>query len=116
MLLLSSGLWFQMVTGVITTKLFTETIAPVLGIIISNGIYLTGVPAIQKARADSTLGDLNPLPFAMSLANSLAWCGYGFVTKNPFIIFSDAMGIILGLYNTMTGVWLADDGERKRLE
>ena len=38
MLLLGSGLGFQMAAGAITTTLFTQTIAPCLGVAISNGM------------------------------------------------------------------------------
>lgn len=49
--------------------LFTETIAPTLGTMFSNGMYLSGLPAILEAREKGRLGSLNPIPFAMSLAN-----------------------------------------------
>jgi len=97
-------------------SLFTETIAPTLGTFFSNGMYLSGVPAIIEARENGKLGQLNPIPFAMSLANCVAWLGYGFVTKNPFVFYANGLGVLLGLYSTMTGVRLADPDKRKLVE
>lgn len=103
-------------TSAAMVALFTETIAPTLGVVIEYILYATSVPAMQKVRAEAKLGSLNPLPFVVSLANCVAWCGYGFVTKNPFIILSNLVGVLSGLYNTMTSVRHADNENRKLIE
>jgi len=95
---------------------FTEKIAPTLGTVIANGMFLTGLPPIQAARKNGSMGSLNPIPFAMILANCVAWLNYGFVTQNPYVFYANALGSMLGLHMTLTGVRLATPNARKSLE
>lgn len=95
---------------------FTEKVAPTLGTGIANAMFVSGIPAVQKARAAGTLGELNPVPFAMVLANCMAWVSYGCITQNPYAYWANAPGILLGMYMVMTGMQLGDSVARKQME
>lgn len=49
---------------------FATTVAPALGATIANAMFLSGLPAVNKARKDGDLGDLNPLPFPIGTSLS----------------------------------------------
>lgn len=55
------------------------------------------------------LGPLNPLPYPLMLANTLAWCSYAFTQGDYFIFWSNAPGTLITLFHTVTAygaVWL----------
>lgn len=95
---------------------FTEKVAPTMGTAIANGMFLAGLPAVQAARASQALGELNPVPFAMVLANCMAWVSYGCIIQNPYCYWSNAPGLLLGLYMVMTGMQLGSAEVRKSME
>ena len=98
------------------TDVFAAQIAPMLGTVVANVMFLASLPAVLDARAAGALGNLNPVPWAMILANCVAWLHYGYLKANPFIFFSNALGTLLGLFYTMTGVALGDAAQRARME
>jgi len=103
--------------SMITQEVLLTTVAPALGAVIANGMFLAPLAAVNKARKDGTLGDLNPLPFPAIIGNCVAWLAYGYTTKNPYVFASNAVGPLLGLWFTTTGIGLAKSApERKKLE
>ena len=59
---------------------FTTRIAPTLGTVVANCMFLSGLPAVLGARRAGSLGDLNPVPWAFVLVNCLAWLHYSYLT------------------------------------
>lgn len=96
--------------------IFLEQIAPKLGTVIANVMFLTSVPPVLEARKNKALGDLNPIPFAVIVGNCAAWVAYGLLTSNPYILISNGPGVILGLFYTMTAVRLADEKTKGTVE
>jgi hypothetical protein len=43
------------------------------------------IMAVFKARKEWSLGELNPIPFAVTWANCAAWTGYGFASKDVWM-------------------------------
>lgn len=105
---------FTMSAGAMTV--FTEQVAPTLGTLIANTMFLSTMPAIRAARRDSDFGELNAVPFAMTVGNCVSWLSYSFIIANPYVFWSNAPGLLLGLFYTMTAVRLAKPAARKTLE
>lgn len=51
---------------------FMNVVAPVIGLTLANMMFFSGVPAMLRCKAENSLGDMNPGPFPVVLANS-AW-------------------------------------------
>lgn len=94
---------------------FASTVAPSLGVALSNAMFLSAVPAVLEARKNGSLGDLNPVPWAFILANCIAWLHYSFCVSNPYAFASNALGAVLGLFFTLTGVALGTPSQRNQL-
>lgn len=46
--------------------------------------------------------ELNPLPFVGIFANCTAWLLYGTLTKDPYVYFSNILGLPLGVFYVFT--------------
>jgi len=88
----------------VPTMSFATTTAPVIGALLTNGMYLAGVPAVQAARKKGSLGALNPLPFAMLLGNCVGWTSYGFLAEDYYLVAGNMPGILLGLWMYATAL------------
>ena len=51
------------------------------------------LPAVLQCRKDKSMGDVNPLPFALLLGNGMGWVIYGAATKN-FFVFAGNIGAV----------------------
>ena len=69
-------------------------------------MFLACWPAVAQARTAKNLGALNPLPFAFTFANCVGWLHYGFVCRNHYVFWSNALGCVLGLLYTTTALKL----------
>jgi len=82
------------------------TVVPACGAVLANGMFLASWPAVAQARTSKNLGALNPLPFAFTFANCVGWLHYGFVCRNHYVFWSNALGCVLGLLYTTTALKL----------
>jgi solute carrier family 50 protein (sugar transporter) len=57
---------------------------------------------IMKARHNRHLGNINPLPFAITFVNNLGWVIYGSMLSNYYIFSSCIFGVLFGLFYTIT--------------
>ena len=87
-------------------RLIATTVVPACGAVLANGMFLASWPAVAQARTSKQLGALNPLPFAFTFANCLGWLHYGFVCRNHYVFWSNALGCVLGLLYTTTALKL----------
>ena len=87
-------------------RVIATTVVPVCGAVLANGMFLASWPAVAQARTSKQLGALNPLPFAFTFANCLGWLHYGFVCRNHYVFWSNALGCVLGLLYTTTALKL----------
>lgn len=91
------------------------TVAPAVGAVLTNGMFLAGVPAVQAARDKGSLGALNPLPFAMVLVNCVAWTSYGMLGGDPFVVVGNLPGVFVGFWMYTTAQKVGTAEQRQQL-
>jgi len=67
---------------------------PVLGVILSNALYFSSMPAVLRIARSGHLGKLNVLPQALMVLSTNAWMSYGLSVPNKFIVMSNLPGAI----------------------
>ena len=70
------------------------TWCPTVGCFTSNALYLSPLMAVLERTKAGSLGDLNPLPAAITVLSSAAWLMYGLSISNPYITASNLPGLI----------------------
>ena len=77
-------------------------VAPALGTIICFGMWLSPMKAVLEARRTKSLnlssGPLNPIPFAITVANCIAWTTYGCQKRDLFLLFANGSGLTCGIF------------------
>ncbi|EKX50862.1 hypothetical protein GUITHDRAFT_58967, partial [Guillardia theta CCMP2712] len=91
-------------------------IAPIIGIIFNNILLLAHIPTILACRRKGTLGEVNPMPFPLIVANSLSWCFYSVCSRDPLVFCGNFGGCISGLWYYSSALQLADAPTRLRVE
>ena len=71
-----------------------DTLAPYLGIL----CFLAPLPTIHQIRRDKTVGNLPLLPYSSMITNSFVWFLYGILKAAPSVLYSNAVGVVLGVY------------------
>ena len=66
---------------------------PALGVITSNCLYFAPLAAVLERSKEGSMGDLNPLPAAVTVLSTLAWLQYGLFIANPFVVASNVPGL-----------------------
>ncbi|EFJ53175.1 hypothetical protein VOLCADRAFT_102793 [Volvox carteri f. nagariensis] len=59
--------------------------------------------------------ELNPLPFGVTIANCIAWLGYGLLKHDPFVTAPNAAGVLIAVFMTLTAFGLADDTAQHKM-
>ena len=80
----------------------TQIVAPTLGSILGLVMLLSPMKAVLHVHATEHLGDINPLPYPMTIINCIGWVIYGAVTADPFIAPANIVGIMAGSFFTFT--------------
>lgn len=88
---------------------------PSLGVIIGTLMFLSPLKAVLDMRRNGRIGDLNPIPFPIVVANCIAWVGYGIVNKDAYVFLANDPGILLGMFYTLSAYGYADIKTRNRL-
>ncbi|KAG2445336.1 hypothetical protein HYH02_008801 [Chlamydomonas schloesseri] len=92
-----------------------DTVVPGMGAVISILMYLSPLKAVLKAQREKHLGDLNPIPFSIAIANCIAWLGYGLLKKDPFVCAPNAPGVLIGTFMSITAHGMADEAAKQRI-
>lgn len=79
-------------------SVLTAVVAPSLGVVICNIMFLAHMPAVRAAIRTQKLGKLNPDPFKMIIGNCLTWTLFGFFSNDVYIILSNLPGVNFALY------------------
>lgn len=79
---------------------------PTLSVIINNIMFLTPMLAVLDARKKGSLGDLNPLPFAMIVLTTIGWVYYSIMLQNYFLFFANCPGMIMGFFFSLSSIKL----------
>lgn len=58
-----------------------EYVCPTLGAITANQMFAAPYFAVQNAISNGSLGDLNPLPWAFQLGNTIGWVIYSMLIQ-----------------------------------
>jgi solute carrier family 50 (sugar transporter) len=67
--------------------------APVAGVFTSNALYFSPLAATLERTKAGSMGDLNPLPAAITVLSTIAWLQYGLSVANPFVVASNVPGL-----------------------
>jgi solute carrier family 50 protein (sugar transporter) len=78
-------------------SLVTSVLAPALGTVLANIMWVSPIKAILEARASDNLGNLNPIPFAVTLINCIGWTMYAVLRGDLYLFFANCYGIIISL-------------------
>ncbi|PNW81052.1 hypothetical protein CHLRE_07g340700v5 [Chlamydomonas reinhardtii] len=81
---------------------FTEHVVPIFGNILACAMLVSPFPAVLRLRAAGKLGDINPLPYPMTVVNAAGWVAYGFAVANPYIFPANVVGFLAGVFFTFT--------------
>ena len=66
--------------------------APAMGVLTSNALYFSALPAVLAARKSGDLGPFNPLPSTIMIHSVFGWLCYGLAVSNPWIVASNLPG------------------------
>ncbi|KAG1680971.1 hypothetical protein FOA52_009930 [Chlamydomonas sp. UWO 241] len=92
-----------------------QTVVPAAGAVISTVMYASPLPTVYKASVNRAIGDINPIPFCVTIANTLIWLVYGLLKHDPFITTPNTPGVAMALWATVMAYGLADDKVRSQL-
>ncbi|KAL9182045.1 hypothetical protein ACHAXT_012388 [Thalassiosira profunda] len=79
---------------------FCDLIAPYCGVI----CFLAPFPTIMQVSRNKTVGNLPLLPYSSMVANGFVWVCYGLLKSLPSVLYSNAVGVVLGAYYFATFV------------
>ncbi|KAK9831525.1 hypothetical protein WJX81_005913 [Elliptochloris bilobata] len=71
--------------------------------------------AILRTRRTLNLGELNSLVFPVIVANCGGWVAYGIVRLDPFVFAPNALGVLLGLFYSLSALCFADKQAQDRI-
>jgi len=67
--------------------------APIAGIFTSNALYCAPLMAVLERTRAGSMGELNPVPAAVTVLSTVAWLQYGLASANPFVVASNLPGV-----------------------
>ncbi len=94
-------------------ELITKWIAPSAGVVIANIMFATPMRAVLRARRESHLRDLNPVPWPAITGNCIAWIGYSYIKRDWFVFAANEPGFIMGIFYSLTAINLAPNGKTR---
>lgn len=86
-----------------------DFLLPGCGVITSSLIYLSPMPAVQKALETTSASALNSFVYAMMIVNGTVWILYGCVIRNWFVLLANILGIPLALFYYSAALHLEKD-------
>ena len=89
---------------------------PVVGVVLSNALYFSSVPDIQRAVQRGHIGSLNVLPQATMVISTISWVSYALSVPNGFIAASNLPGVLVAVWYIVTALPLVPrDNYRQRV-
>mmetsp|Transcript_19702 Transcript_19702/g.32379 ORF Transcript_19702/g.32379 Transcript_19702/m.32379 type:complete len:236 (-) Transcript_19702:660-1367(-) len=95
-------------------NVFTRTVAPAIGVVVSQFLFLGPLSAVLECRRLNELGAVNPYVFPMIWANCIGWVSYGFFSMNLYITLGNLFGIFWGLFYSFSAYGLTQNWQVKR--
>ena len=74
-----------------------EKVFPVLGVFLSNALYLAPAPAVYNAVRAGALGQFNVLPQAVMVHSTISWIFYALSVPNPYIAAANLPGAVAAI-------------------
>ncbi|GBG34219.1 Bidirectional sugar transporter SWEET11 [Hondaea fermentalgiana] len=97
--------------------IFVSQIAPRAGVVATELLHLGPLHAVLKARRKGSLGNLDPVLFALTTPQSILWCIYGSLSGETYYILGSIGGVVLGMFYLMTVMRLVkDEAQVRRME
>lgn len=84
------------------TDIIVNIVCPLLGVLISNAMWLAPFKLVMQARESRHLGSVNPIPFAVTFINNIGWVMYASLLSNYYIFCSSVLGVLFALFYTIT--------------
>ncbi|KAI9350213.1 sugar efflux transporter for intercellular exchange-domain-containing protein [Obelidium mucronatum] len=84
-------------SGSTTCEIVLQYVVPSIGCVSGILLQLAPAPAVKDAFNAESLGNLNTLPFALLVQNSLAWVGYGWYIRDYFVFIPNVIGWTCGM-------------------
>mmetsp|Transcript_27373 Transcript_27373/g.74022 ORF Transcript_27373/g.74022 Transcript_27373/m.74022 type:complete len:238 (-) Transcript_27373:778-1491(-) len=100
---------------VVSSDVVLKGIVPVLGCTVSCLMYMSPLGAVQHANGTKALGDLNPLPFSITICSSTVWFVYGLLKRDMFVCCPNIIGILLAFYSVLSTYALANERLQKKM-
>ena len=91
---------------------------PLVGIFTSNALFMAPFSAVLGRVRAKSLGNLNPLPVALTVLSSWLWLQYGFSMANPYIVAGNLPALTAAVYGLLMMLPLmhgADDAPALRM-
>jgi solute carrier family 50 (sugar transporter) len=82
----------------------THALAPSIGLVIVNIMWLSPMSAMLQARRALELGNLNPIPFLVTTFNCIGWIIYSMQKRDFFLFFGNLMGLSLGCFYSLSSL------------
>ena len=79
---------------------------PLLGVIITNIMFLSPFPTVFNAIKVKELGNLNPLPWIPIVLNCFGWSLYACMKRDHFVFWSNFPGLLSGVFFVVTAIKL----------
>ncbi|KAJ9505918.1 hypothetical protein QJQ45_017029, partial [Haematococcus lacustris] len=108
-----------------STNVLLTTVVPALGAVVSLLMYASPVMAVMAASKTKNMGDLNPVPFAITVANTIVWGTYalavhlatsaGLIKQDVFVTTPNVLGVVVAMYCALSCYGLAHEETRDRM-
>eukprot|EP00884_Botryococcus_braunii_P015210 jgi/Botrbrau1/2372/Bobra.0395s0006.2 len=80
------------------TDILLQIVAPASGVIICAAMYGAPLRQIQRVRAENKLGDVNAIPFPVTVATTSTWLVYSLLIRNMWIFGSNFPGLVMNVF------------------
>ncbi|KAG8458029.1 hypothetical protein KFE25_007236 [Diacronema lutheri] len=91
--------------------------APMLGLMLSQLLFLAPRDDVRAASLRGSLGALNPWPYALLVLNCSGYIVYGIDIADPYVCATNLPGVLLGLWYTMRlAPLISSKAERAKVE
>ena len=74
---------------------------PLAGVLTSNALFMAPFTAVLASVKANSLGDLNPLPVAMTVLSSWSWLQYGLSVPDGFIVAGNLPALTAAVYGLL---------------
>jgi len=91
---------------VLESSVLTTTIAPIIGMIVANFLFLGPMIEVLEVRKKKDMGKLNPIVFVFMLGNCYGYTVYGYMLRDPYLLFANFFGVLLAIFYLLTSVRL----------